>query len=70
MGRKKLVVIDTGLSADEKQRIVAMLDKACPAEMALMRAEAARNNFEYLQARTEYALAKVRADWAVRNECQ
>jgi hypothetical protein len=66
MGRKKPVVIDTKLTADEKKRIVAMLDKACPAEMALMRAEAARNNFEYLQTRTEYALAKVRADQAAR----
>jgi hypothetical protein len=59
---KKSIRVDGALTAGEKKDIVAMLDKACPEEMALMRLEAAKLNLEYMQARADLALAQVRAD--------
>jgi hypothetical protein len=49
------------LTAEDKQTIVAMLNKACPEEMALMRQEAARIDFEYMQAKATVTLAHSRA---------
>jgi hypothetical protein len=65
-GGTKMVVIESQLTDEQKKRIVAMLDKHCPAEMAQMRADAARINCEYVRARAEYAVAQVRADRALR----
>jgi hypothetical protein len=70
MGRNKLVVIESKLTEGQKKRIVEILNKHCPAEMAQMRAEAARINCEYVQPRAEYAVAQVQADRALRaNPC-
>jgi hypothetical protein len=61
-GSAKSVRVDGVLTSDDKRSIVAMLEKACPEEMALMRLEATKLNFEYMQARADLALAQVRAD--------
>jgi hypothetical protein len=61
-GSAKSARVDGVLTADDKRSIVAMLEKACPEEMALMRLEAAKLNFEYMQARTDLAMAQVQAD--------
>jgi hypothetical protein len=58
---KKSVEVMPVLTAEDKATIVAMLNKACPEEMALMRVEAARIDFEYMQAKTTMTLAHTRA---------
>jgi hypothetical protein len=60
------MTVAPALTAEDKKTIVAMLDKACPGDMAAMRLEAARINFEYVQARTALALAEVQAGRARR----
>jgi hypothetical protein len=65
-GSAKSAWVDGVLTSDDKRSIVAMLNKACPEEMALMRLEAAKMNFEYMQARTELALEQVRSDQYAR----
>jgi hypothetical protein len=53
------VMVAPSLTAEDKRRIVDMLDKACPGDMAEMRLEQAKINFGWMQARANLALAEV-----------